>query len=83
MDISGEGHSKPTPVVLPGEHHGQRSLVSYSPWDHKESDTTEVSELAHKHPVIIIRKRRENWVYTNLTSEKLFSVINQDNSSSS
>ena len=29
------------PVFLPGEFHGQRSLVGYSPWDHKESDTTE------------------------------------------
>ena len=26
--------------LLPGESHGQRSLVSYSPWDRKESDTT-------------------------------------------
>jgi len=26
---------------LPGEFHGQRSLVGYSPWGHKESDTTE------------------------------------------
>ena len=31
---------RPTPVFLPGEPHGQRSLVGYSPWDHKESDTT-------------------------------------------
>ena len=31
----------PTPVFLPQEFHGQRSLVAYSPWDHKESDTTE------------------------------------------
>ena len=29
----------PTPVYLPGESHGQRSLVGYSPWGHKESDT--------------------------------------------
>ena len=29
----------PTPVFLPGEFHGQRSLVGYSPWDHKQSDT--------------------------------------------
>ena len=29
----------PTPVFLPGEFHGQRSLVGYSPWGHKESDT--------------------------------------------
>ena len=32
---------QPTPVVLPGESHGQRSLVGYSPWGRKESDTTE------------------------------------------
>jgi len=31
----------PTPVFLPGEFHGQRSLAGYSPWGHKESDTTE------------------------------------------
>ena len=31
---------QPTPVFLPGEFHGQRSLVGYSPWDHKESDMT-------------------------------------------
>ena len=31
----------PTPVLLPGEFHGQRSLTNYSPWDHKESDRTE------------------------------------------
>ena len=30
-----------TPVVSPGELHGQRSLVGYSPLDGKESDTTE------------------------------------------
>ena len=27
--------------ILPGESHGQRSLVGYSPWGYKESDTTE------------------------------------------
>ena len=30
-----------TPVFLPGEVHGQRSLVDYSPWGGKELDTTE------------------------------------------
>ena len=30
-----------TPVFFPGEFHGQRSLVSYSPRGRKESDTTE------------------------------------------
>ena len=32
---------QPTSVFLPGKSHGQRSLVGYSPWGHKESDTTE------------------------------------------
>ena len=30
-----------TPVSLPGEFHGQRSLVGYSLWGHKELDMTE------------------------------------------
>ena len=32
---------QPTPVFLPGESHGRRSLVGYSPRGRKESDTTE------------------------------------------
>ena len=31
---------QPTPVFLPGESHGWRNLVGYSPWGRKESDTT-------------------------------------------
>ena len=34
----GEGNGNP---LLPGESHGGRRLVGYSPWGHKESDTTE------------------------------------------
>ena len=30
-----------TPVLSPGESHGQRSLAGCSPWGHRESDTTE------------------------------------------
>ena len=33
---------QPTPVFLPGESHGQRSLGGYSLWGHKESDMTEL-----------------------------------------
>ena len=36
-----EEEGQPTPAFLPGKSHGQRSLVSYNPWGHKESDTTE------------------------------------------
>ena len=37
---------QPTPVFLPGEFHGHRSLAGYSPWGHKESDTTEQLTLS-------------------------------------
>ena len=32
---------QPTPILLPGESHGRRSLVGCSPWGRRESDTTE------------------------------------------
>ena len=34
---------QPAPVFLPGDSHGQRSLVGYSPYGLKESDTNEVT----------------------------------------
>ena len=43
--VPGSGRSPgvgtPTPVFLPGEPHGQRSLGGYSPWGRTESDTAE------------------------------------------
>ena len=36
----------PTPVFLPRESHGQRSLGGYSLWGHKKSDTTEQLTLS-------------------------------------
>ena len=44
----GEGEWLPTPVFLPGEFHGQRSLVGYSPWGYKESNMTERLTQTHK-----------------------------------
>ncbi|KAM7226785.1 hypothetical protein CapIbe_021861, partial [Capra ibex] len=32
---------QPTLVFLPGESHGQRSLVGYGPWGHRKLDTVE------------------------------------------
>ena len=37
---------QPTPVLLPRKSHGLRSLVGYSPWGRKESDTTERPHLS-------------------------------------
>ena len=47
---------QPTPVFLPGESHGCRSLVGYSPRGSKESDTT---ELLHFH--FIFSGRSLSW----------------------
>ena len=43
---------QPTSVFLPGESHGQRSLVGYSPWGHKELDMTK--RLTHKQDLGIL-----------------------------
>ena len=37
-----------TLAFSPGESHGQRSLVDYSPQGHKESDITEVTQHTHR-----------------------------------
>ena len=36
-----EKEMQASPVFLPGESHGQKSLAGYSPWGHRESDMTE------------------------------------------
>ena len=38
----------PTPVFLPGEFYGKRSLVDYSPWGRKEVEMTEKLSLRFK-----------------------------------
>ena len=46
---------QPILLFFPGESHGQRSLVGYSPWGCKESDTTEATQHARMHIYIICR----------------------------
>ena len=41
---------QPTPIFFPGESHGQRSLVGYNPWGHKDSDMT---EYTHRHTLAV------------------------------
>ena len=45
---------QPTPVFLPGESRGQRSLAGYSPWGRTDSDKTEATEYAHTASVVSI-----------------------------
>ena len=45
---------QPTPGYLPEESHGQRNVVGYSPWGHKESDMTEVTKHICLQPQLTI-----------------------------
>ena len=47
--ICGRRKWQPTPVFLPGESHGQRSLVGCCPQGRRESDTTEATQRACMH----------------------------------
>ena len=42
----GDMQWQPTPVFLPGEHHGQRSPAGYSPWGRTALDITENTQTA-------------------------------------
>ena len=55
----GGKHGNPFQYSCPENPHGQRSLLSYSPWGHKESDTTK-----HSTVVIYIRKYMMKHKYT-------------------
>ena len=55
---------QPTLVFLPGESHGQRSLVGYSPWGHKVLDMTKVTENTCK------RKKRNEYFILSLFWEQ-------------
>ena len=45
------------PEFLPGISHGQRSLVGYNPWDHKDSDKTETE---HVHTALRLKFKNIN-----------------------
>ena len=49
---SPRGGWQPTPVLLLGKSHGQRSLAAYSPWGHKESNSTEHLWWNFNHPTV-------------------------------
>ena len=45
---------RPTPVFLPGEFHGHRSLVGYSPWDPKELDIISKIHIIYHNYILYI-----------------------------
>ena len=42
---------QPTPLFLPGESHGQRSLAGYRPWGHRSQTQLKRLSLTHKHSI--------------------------------
>ena len=61
---------QPTPIILPGEFHGQGSLVGYSPQGLKESDTTE--QLTHTRLLYseFILKSRSVHLYIHICTQR-------------
>jgi len=59
---------QPTPVFLPGEFHGQRSLGGYSPGGHKELNVTE--QLRHTEQLRTVRLT-VSWIPVPLISTQL------------
>ena len=55
---------QPTPVLLPGKSYGQRRVVGYSPWGHKESDTTEQIHFVLSSKIKIFLKDKEVMLYS-------------------
>ena len=55
---------QPTPVFLPGEFDGQRSLEGYNPEDHKESDMNEAMEHSRTSTLILLRASSTNTFIT-------------------
>ena len=56
---------QPTPVLLPGESHGQRSLASYSPGGCKDSNTTKQVTLSFSRPCIANHNFRTDSAFKN------------------
>ena len=53
---------QPTPVLLLGKSHGQRSMVGYSPWGLKESDTTErLHSLTHSLTHLMLKLKLQSF----------------------
>ena len=66
----------PTTLFLPGEFHGQRSLVGHSPWSHKELDMTE--QLTHTYTSQIDYWLQESKGHTIVTCVSPASRISQE-----
>ena len=65
---------QPTPVLLPGKAHGQRSLAGYSPWGRKELDMTEATKQQQQ------QQRFSVLIQVNMYIAYFYSFINTNGS---
>ena len=63
---------QPIPVLSPGEFHGQRSLVGYSPCGHKELDMIEQLTL----PLFFIHTHTHTFVFKSILTNNRAGIIN-------
>ena len=73
---------QPTPVLLPGESQGQRSLVGCRLWGHTESDTTEATQQQQQqHSFLLYSKGLQLCIYIyicfNFLKVNLYQGVNQ------
>ena len=71
---------QPTSEFFPGECHGQRSLVGYSPWGHKELDRTEATEHAFKHTLFSIAVQKSDHYLKRCLSNASVTYTSRQNS---
>ena len=70
---NGRRQWQPTPVLLPGKPHGRRSLMGCSPWNRKESDTTE--RLPFPFRMGRKRRNRNRMLFTKLSCNLIFMCL--------
>ena len=63
---------QPSPIFLPGKFHGQRSLVSFSPWSCKEWDMTE--QLTQTHIIGYSNIKEKSYSIRNNRRTKMFAA---------
>ena len=66
---------RPTPVFLPGESHGQRSLAGYSEKDCKQSDTAQCTHTPNKRVRGRSRQKRSNHLMLSLQTSKCILLL--------
>ena len=74
---NGRRQRQPTPVLLPGKLHGWRNLVGYSPWCHKELDTTEQHHFLSPFFSFYLSREVLSWLFMK-TGDPIYKMMEFD-----